>query len=258
MPAAPNHSRPVRLVHADPLKRPAFHPGACGSFPDHEFEGTNNPVAATKPKPARRAAGSPDATPGVAIKQHELENRLVSLPGSTIVSLVARTVPEMRKRDNLYLGCRKVTAANGLIGWRYAASVNRRREKENQPLDEFGNLERFKSNRRKWGTRLAYSPLVIYAKPAGVFLYLELLVSSRRWHYVDEHGEPLSLADTNKLRSFLKKPDDRPDSDRQGIDNTVCLRDYAIDSIESIKMHGTEYRCCRRHPDPTPGVGRAA
>ncbi len=190
------------------------------------------------------------------ITRSKLKDLLYHRSGASIVTVVSRTEPDMRKRDNPFYGkvC-KVAQVNGMVGFRYKNSVNNQRFREGQPVDDGGNVVEFEPLPRKWGNRLyredvdpntgatvrRLTPLVLHKGRHYLELKVERLLSM---HYQDEDGNPVPAED---LHPWLRQRSG--ESSRQLVERPVVLRDYALDSIEEIRMDGVIYRVIE-DPDP--------
>ena len=166
----------------------------------------------------------------------DLVEVLMSRKGAFFGTIVAETDPRMKKTDNPYVGATKISRVNGLLNWIYENAVNRQRCRENQPLDDIGEVEHFEAHPRKWGVRLrredgSITPLVEHK---GSF-YLELKVEKSLGYEYRKDGVTL---DPKEVEQYLPK---RKEGARQQVDNPVILRDYCIDNIKQITMDGIVY-----------------
>lgn len=152
----------------------------------------------------------------------ELANLLRETKGATFATLVTSVEPKMRKTGNPYYGLiRKVSRVNGVVNWHYANSVNNQRAREGKETD-------FEALPRAWGAREANSPLVSHKDK----LYLELKIERVYDSEYTYNGLPI---DAEKIREFLPE---RKESERQGTDKAIILRDYSLDSIRQITLRG--------------------
>jgi len=167
------------------------------------------------------------------ITKQELIERLLNTKGTTIISVEASTNPRLLKTDNPYWdkenkkwNITKLSYVNGMIGWIYTNSVNNQRSRE-------GKSEDFQAHKRRWGKRIKGTPLVDHKGNK----YLELKVENHyRTVYLDADGYPV---DERDLEPY--KQNSKPKS-RQGVEKEVVLRDYKIDSIETITLGGEKYK----------------
>lgn len=179
------------------------------------------------------------------ITRNELREQLQSRKGAAMVSIVSITEPAWRAKHaetgepNPHRGeVHKVAHVNGVINWRYANAVNNQRMREGQPTDDEGNVEHFEALPRKWGVRISrddgtITPLVEHKGRH----YLELKVERSLGHeYRDDEG---NVYDDATIHPWLRK---RSKSKRQQTDREIILRDYALDSIDQIRMDGEVYQ----------------
>lgn len=152
--------------------------------------------------------------------------------GANFVTIETRTVPKLLARHpisgeaNPFRGnIVKVAIVNGVINWVYERAVNRQRTREELTAD-------FQAMPRKWGHRMAGTPLVEHN---GQY-YLELKVErSIDYRYEAMDRTPLDKAAVNQYLT-------PPSASRQGVEKTIILRDYKIDNITRIKYRGQEFR----------------
>jgi len=178
----------------------------------------NQTIAAT----LAAATNLPSASGFERITQRQLAGLLAERRGAQAVTIIARTVPEMRKTNNPWYGrTEKVARVNGMVNWRYENAVNNQRARE-------GNQEPFAAEPRKWGQRIIGCPFVEYRGE----LYLEVKVerSIEYQYYVD--GKPVDAA---VIAPYLPK---RQESGRQDVERPVVLRDYKLATIEQIAIGG--------------------
>ena len=90
------------------------------------------------------------------ITKNQLVDRLMNLRGAKFTTIVAETDPRMLKTGNPFVGATKISRVNGVVNWIYQNSVNNQRVRENQPLDQQGEIEHFSPEPRKWGQRLKH------------------------------------------------------------------------------------------------------
>ncbi len=164
------------------------------------------------------------------MNKQEIIERLSSIKGAKMVTIVSQTEPPMRKTNNPYAGkVVKVSHVNGVINWNYERSVNRQREREGSEPD-------FEALPRSWGDRIMGTPLVRHVKDGVEKRYLEMKVERvLTTTYIDyTTGEAI---DPEVLRPFLRE---NAGNIRQNLEKPVILRDYNIDNIAKIFMDGEE------------------
>ena len=179
----------------------------------------------------------------------ELAAALRTFKSAVILSFTCETVPAMKKTGNPYFGrLIKRAHVNGVIGWWYAAAVNRQRDRERlatvppipdatpRPESSRGALfpssliphpSSFRAMPRTWGTRIPGTPLVAYKQ----HLYLEVKVQSVRAAYFLPNGT--EVLPSNVAPWLLKR---RPS--RQQLQKEVILRDYRLDHITAMIWAG--------------------
>jgi len=165
----------------------------------------------------------------IKVNRQKLREVLENTLGSTPITFVARTVVRMRKTGNPYMGATKVARVNGFINWSYERSVNRQRGRE-------GVEEEFKALVRKWGERQRDNknrllPFVLHKDKT----YVEVKVQKSLGYEYEFEGKPVAKDEINK---FLPK---RKEGARQEVERAVVLRDYALDSIQSVTVDGNTY-----------------
>jgi len=170
------------------------------------------------------------------LTKEQLAERLLHVSGAQIVTLEVETDARLRKTHPTIKVAGKAarspyadhvvtkrTVVNGVIGFIYENSVNRQQCRE-------GGIGEFEAQPRKWGERIAGTPLVEHAGK----LYLEVKVErvvGQPAYFVD--GVQVGKA---VLEDYL--PQSRSSAESQGVDREVVLRDYAMDSIRAVVMGG--------------------
>lgn len=147
---------------------------------------------------------------------YQFRDALLTCKGAMIVTISTETEPALiAPKSNPYKGITKLGEVNGVINWVYETAVNRQRVKEDKEPD-------FTAFPRKWGQRIKGTPLVEHKGQH----YLEMKVQSARARYF--------LA-TREVPYEEVKPHLRPNGpSRQGVDNEIILRDYALEHIKAI------------------------
>ena len=164
-----------------------------------------------------------------AITQRQLEEMLANQKGATMVTVVTRTEPRMRKTGNPFVGrVFMISRVNGVANFIYGNSVNRQREREGTEAD-------FQAEPRKWGERVKGTPLVLHKGQ----MYLELKVERSLGHtYVFANGSALTDTDVTSLKGFLYKSSQ---AKTQQTDKEIILRDYKVANIVAITMGRIRY-----------------
>lgn len=162
---------------------------------------------------------------------------LQSLRGAKAVSFVSITEPDLRAGNPFNGRLRKQSYVNGMLNTIYARSVNRQREREQQPLDASGNVEQFTALPRKWGTRLqrADGTILPLVEHKGKH-YMEVQVGKSLRHvYMLDNGQPLGAKGRRLARLWLRK---KVEGRRQQVDKPVILRDYSLDNLRELTIDG--------------------
>lgn len=178
----------------------------------------------------------------VQVTPNELTNLLnENVVGAPFVTLLTNTEPSnMRKTNNPYWDrerkvwtIRKITRINGQINWSYANAVNNQRNREQTPLNELGEVERFIPAPRQWGERINGTPFVYHNNN----FYLELKAQNvYSVEYVHEDGH---VVDVEELRQWIPTHEE---GKRQQVEHPVILRDYKVTNIVEIKFNKTTYQ----------------
>lgn len=158
---------------------------------------------------------------------------LETLKGCRPVTLIAETTPDLVAGNPFGKRLRKLAQVNGMIGWNYANAVNNQRCRENQPLDNQGNVEYFSPKPRKWGKRLKHKDgsLSALVEHKGQ-KYLEVKVQKSLQHLYFLDGKPVNH---DVVKPWLRKT---TEGKRQKVKRPVILRDYAIHNIKMLAIDG--------------------
>jgi len=160
-----------------------------------------------------------------AITQTQLVALLGEVKGATFATLITETDARLKKTGNPFGTVRKVSRVNVTLGFQYEAAVNRQRTREDSEAD-------FEVAPRQWGQRVPGTMLVEHKGRT----YLETKVErSLGCTYVDASGNELTAED---VAPFLPK---RSGSGRQGTEKAILVRDYALDSIRSLRFAGEDH-----------------
>lgn len=154
------------------------------------------------------------------LTKNELIDLLSKVKGTTFVSIETTTVPKL-KSGNPFSNLKKVSKVSGAIGFNYQNSVNNALAKEDKESD-------FESKPRKWGEKIAGTPLVKHKDK----FYLEMKAQNGQSDYFNDQGR-VSKEDI--------KPWEYAKSSRQGLENEVIIRDFSIDNISRVKINKEEY-----------------
>lgn len=177
---------------------------------------------------------NPDGLNVSAITEAQLVDMLRQNKGATIVTIVTRTEPGMRKTGNPFVGkVVKISRVNGMLGFNYSNSVNRQLEREGEVAD-------FVAQPRKWGIRIEGTPLVEHE---GNF-YVEMKVEKSLGHRFEwtDNGTILDDKAIEDMKAFMPI---KSSSSSQGTDKEIILRDYKVASIIAITYRGHCYLVAR-------------
>jgi hypothetical protein len=177
----------------------------------------------------------------------QLRQMLASSRGAHFVTFTARTSARARKTGNRHWPVTKLARVNGVIGFNYGLTVRRQQLRE-------GRRPTFKPDDRTWGNRADPPPAATPGKALSAGrknrrrglcpLYchkgrdyldvkVERVLQSR---YFDAAGRELQLRQVEK---FLPKR--KSAAAHQGVRRQIVLRDYHLESIESISIGGAVY-----------------
>ena len=165
-----------------------------------------------------------------AIREDKLVEMLKANKGATVITIVARTDPKMRKTGNPFGSGEvfKVARVNGMIGWNYANSINNQRDRE-------GNTADLVAQPRRWGVRIPGTPLIEHK---GNY-YLEMKVERVLDHrFEDSNGNELDETTSDMVRTYLPV---RKQAATQQTEKPIILCDYRLSSILSITYKGVCY-----------------
>jgi hypothetical protein len=159
------------------------------------------------------------------ITLEQFREGLVSNEGVWILSIRAKTVPDLYLKGNPYKGrYHKITIANGTIGADYQKSTN-------TALEKWGLDPNFVAGPHAWAT-FVHKHLV--RNEAGTREYLRFIVKNRReFWYVD--GRPV---DASVLEPWFKPKQEE----------IKTYRNYATDNILSMRWRKRTYMITRRQP----------
>jgi hypothetical protein len=170
----------------------------------------------------------------------DLLGKLRSLKkGAKVVTLVTYTSPSMNKKVNGELNpfydqnVMKRAWTNGVVGYWYARSVNRQRERE-------GNEADFEALPHLYTEHEPGSILTYHREDRGR-LYLPMKIQTVLGYQYEIDGE---VQDTNEIDPWIRgyKP-----STRQETDKPVIHKNYLVENITDIKVLGDWVAV--EHPD---------
>jgi hypothetical protein len=166
------------------------------------------------------------------ISYNQLVGILAKITGPCFCTLTTETVPTMIKSLNPYWNrVIKKTEIQVIIGNNYENSVNNRRKKEGKPPT-------FIADEPRWGRRIRNTSLI----ECNQNLYLQVRVQDNRKptvQYLERNKRWVFRKKLEKLQPFLRKPVSA--AERQGVNQEVVIRRYALENIKEIKINGTHY-----------------
>ena len=183
------------------------------------------------------------STTVLGIRSIQLVNLLMELRGSTIITFIAKTEPDMKVTGNPYvtgkgkaavINCRKIAKVNGQVNFWYDKAVLTRLEKEGKRPEDFKQGESWHQPvLRPDGT---LTPFCQHKKTGKMYLRFRLLNLIGESTFETLDGQAI---DVEKLKPFL-----RPASayENQGLENPVKILVYALESIAQITMDGLTYQ----------------
>lgn len=173
----------------------------------------------------------------------ELVDRLKSKRGAFFTTLTTRTKVKMNKKKVLDDGTvipntlgevEKIAVVNVGCNEDYEKGVRRRREKENQPVDENGEVELFYAEPLPWGHWVCRED----GKRTPVIEHKEkLYVRTHIRHSVGYEYRDATDANVDKdvVHQFVPQ---REEGARQQVDDPIICRTYSLDSIVQITTDG--------------------
>lgn len=157
------------------------------------------------------------------VTKGDLVAYLSGIRGATFATMLTETAPKLLKTGNPFKDVRKVSRVNVCLGFQYAKSVNRQRERE-------GDIADFEAAPRQWGVRIPGTVLVKNEKTG--MLYLETKIEKSLDHrYIDAKGTAIP---DDLIAPFLPAKSES----RQHVEKEILVRDYSIDSIREIHVNG--------------------
>lgn len=160
------------------------------------------------------------------INTTQLEQMLRDLKASAFCTITAITEPKMTK-GNPFAGVQKISVANVNINFNYSNAVNKRRDKE-------GNEEVFVPHARKWGQRVAGTPLVEHK--GMIYLEARYMSAPSNITYVLNGN----IIDKREIEEYLPKTNSN--AEHQGLEKEVIVRDIKLSNIAEIIINKTEYK----------------
>jgi hypothetical protein len=151
----------------------------------------------------------------------ELVSALRENKGCEFATIVTDTSPAMRKTGNPFVGVRKISEINCVIGFDYSSCVNRQRTREEMEAD-------FIAAPRQWGVRIDSKTVEHKGET-----YLSIL-PQRCLSTVYKLGD--RIIDKAELAPWLNEGGH---STTQGTEKEVVYRDVKVANVRQIKFRGT-------------------
>ena len=206
--------------------------------------------------------------PVVFTDKNGLLSMLFRVKGATFAQIESITEPKMNKRNNPYLDNIEIVAnRNVMIGMNYENVVNNARvkeaiaEAEEEGIDketlnsvmEFLEVsvedfvEDFTPKKHKWADASVdpetgkTSRIIVEKRSDTSCKYVQVWVLNTKdyTHRFKDSKKELNEKDIEVLKDFMPKR--KSNKEHQGLKKEVKIRDYAINSIKSIKMNKTLY-----------------
>ena len=162
------------------------------------------------------------------ITTEELVDVVSGIRGTTPVSIITRTTPNMRKAANPYLLCKKLAIRSGFLGVNYENKVNRQRRKE-----------------------LNFAPFIVEDLWAGAGEHINSYIVRHRFLgdrylvfypmkiiqelYLNTHGQEIPVAN---IRPYLRS---QPAAPKQETEQQIFWRVIKLNNIELLRMNKTAY-----------------
>jgi len=165
------------------------------------------------------------------INHETLKTMMESLKGSKIVTFEASSNidKEMKKRDNPYIGIKKVQRVNGMVGYIYENALINRHAKEGTEFT--GEVKQ-----HPWGDMNFNHTLRINRKSGEP--HLSIYVKNSVWvRYFMPDGTEISK---EALKPYLYAREEGS-STQDGIEEKVVVRDFKLSNIYAFKTDGNVY-----------------
>lgn len=173
------------------------------------------------------------------ISLDQLREIVVERKGATFVEIVTNTEPKMRKTGNPYYGrVRRIARRNGMLGTSYENDVNNQRHRENQPLDDEGQVEPFVAEALWKGKGQHVGPNLARHTETGEE-YLVFFPARR-----DAQGNPIAdedqwLIDGNPVPKETIEPYlVAGNSEKQQVTRKIPWRTIGLSNVRQIKIDG--------------------
>jgi len=163
------------------------------------------------------------------INKTELLKLLQKVDGNkaTFVSVIYNTDARLKKKDNPYLGTRKINKISGLINFNYQNRVNNQRIKE-------GKEDNFQAETRKYGFKADdFNGCLLYG--AGD---TKLIISPEK-SYSPKFVFNNKLVSKDKIQPWLPKV---KETNNQNVDKQIVYMNIDLSNILKITIDKNTYR----------------
>ena len=151
-----------------------------------------------------------------------LISQLRATKGSEFATVTIVTEPSMRKTGNPFIGVKKVSTINAVIGFDYDSCVNKQRTREELEAD-------FLAQPRKWGERKDTKTVEHNGQT-----YVSLLSQKCLETVFIKDGKEVCEADIKPYLTVSAQPM------TQGTDKAIVYRDVKVDNITRIRFRGKD------------------
>jgi hypothetical protein len=161
----------------------------------------------------------------ITITQSELLELLKNVKGNTFATITSRTEPAQKKESPFKHSLEKLSRVNICLGFHYSNSVRNQEIREGMEGD-------FQAKPRKWGQRIAGTPLVEHK---GKF-YLEAKIERSMGQLYLNNNKIINKNEINPFLKELTKP-----ATQEHLEKIVILRDYSLENIKRIRIGKNVY-----------------
>lgn len=180
----------------------------------------------------------------ITVSISQLRDILAGVTHAEPFSATTLTKADAKKTLNPYGTIRKLTKINGMVGTVYANAINRQRERENVADSD----NPFIPEKRSWGVRVA--PGLVEHK-GEYFLPAQLnpSLTPKPLYLIEKPNTTnpskpprLVAVDKSVVAPFLPPSRSIEAAAAQGVTREVVYRDFRLDSIVNLSLHGRKYR----------------
>jgi len=171
------------------------------------------------------------------VTREELRVILGKIKDPQRVTLISKTVPRMRKKNNPNYGkIFKVSKISGVIGCNYQKEVNQQRNREQKLKYHNGKVDvnkvpYFVPKSRRWGTKVGKTPWIRHKNKH----YLEVKVEHAESHtFCDDQNNVVEGEKLSQIKTFFNSSHT---VDSQNVSRKIIIRDYHENNIYAITLH---------------------